>query len=210
MVLGSTRGINPGARSLVSQSGGDEIGSLLYPSQFSFIGSRPFPVLYIKDRMVLLGEKQNSSGLGADMSLRAFGHFPCGTAGNGELTKVVITVEDGLQHPGIAVQLSGNTGSFDTFPLFDQADFIKKFCRFGEKKVTRNYPVGFDVEKTCRVDGGVEATRVDSFSTDVSVICDLLPNADPANYDKHKTWYNFGFMDKMMSVSGEPGVLQVV
>ncbi len=149
----------------------------------------PLKVVFIKDRMVRIGDETNSNGLGGDLRLKNVqASFLC-NAGAAPVS-AAMTVANGSSYTGLASQMVGSQVNFPSLTLQEQSKFISSHCRQGEKTVQQSAVITVEMSKTCRMENGAEKQWTNNVDLPMSIICDLLPNADPAEYSPNHPTYN--------------------
>lgn len=168
-------------------------GSAALPKSTLLGIKNPLQVVFIKDRMVRIGDEKSSSGLGSSLTVKNVeANFLCNPGSSP--VQAEIAVDGGATHAGLASQLVGQVASFNSFDLQSFEQFTGSFCQQGKKTVHQSSSLSVELSKICRTEEGVEKAGITMVSLPMSVICDLRPDADPADFSANHPSYNINVM----------------
>lgn len=150
-------------------------------STLGFDVRQPLQVVYIKDRMVRIGNEKNPDGLGSSLSLKNVqASFPCADA---SIQRAEITMPNGNNYNDLIILLNDGSMAFDSFLLESQTQFEAAHCQQSNVLAGQSTTFNITLQKSCEHSGGELVELSNTVSLPMNVYCDLRPGADPASYD---------------------------
>ena len=168
---------------------------------------RPLQVVYIKDRMVRIGDTAGSSGVGSSLTVKnSEANFLCSSGST--VVQAEMAVNGGTTHTGLAAQLVGQKVTFVNLELQSNEQFTAAFCQQGKKTVHQSTSLSVEMSKICKTEEGEERPGTNTVDLPMSVICDLRADADPAEFSPNHPSYNINAMAATTSMINPSAILE--